>query len=122
MAAAGAKDHSQTDPGKNPRQDFQAAVPIQTQLGEEIEAGDDGEQAQVRVAPGPPLPFRARLRLVARSTHARHHICAAELGVSSMPTFLFFKNGEQVGMLRGADEAGLRERVDHFASSVAVGA
>ena len=36
---------------------------------------------------------------------------AAELGVTSMPTFLFFRNGELVDTMRGADETGLRERV-----------
>jgi thioredoxin len=34
---------------------------------------------------------------------------AAQLGVSSMPTFLFFKHGEKVDTLRGANEEALRE-------------
>jgi thioredoxin len=34
---------------------------------------------------------------------------AAELGVSSMPTFLFFKDGEKVDTIRGANEEALRE-------------
>eukprot|EP00967_Tisochrysis_lutea_P019013 scaffold21595_cov41-Tisochrysis_lutea.AAC.2 len=38
----------------------------------------------------------------------------AELGVSSMPTFLFFKDGEKVGMVRGADEASLREKLEEL--------
>lgn len=33
---------------------------------------------------------------------------AAELGVTSMPTFLFFRGGEQIDSMRGADEMGLR--------------
>ena len=36
---------------------------------------------------------------------------AAQLGVSSMPTFLFYRRGERLDMLRGADEAGLRRLV-----------
>lgn len=36
---------------------------------------------------------------------------AAELGVTSMPTFLFFRNGEAIDTMRGADEAGLRTLV-----------
>jgi len=36
---------------------------------------------------------------------------AAELGVSSMPTFLFFKSAECIETLHGADEARLRELV-----------
>ena len=33
---------------------------------------------------------------------------AQELGVTSMPTFLFFRSGEVIDTMRGADEAGLR--------------
>ena len=33
---------------------------------------------------------------------------AAELGVSSMPTFVFFLGGEQIDTVRGADEKSLR--------------
>ena len=36
---------------------------------------------------------------------------AAELGISSMPTFLFYKSGEIIHTMRGADEAKLREKV-----------
>ena len=36
---------------------------------------------------------------------------AAELGVSSMLTFLFYKSGEIIHTMRGADEAKLREKV-----------
>jgi len=34
---------------------------------------------------------------------------AAQLGVSSMPTFLFFKDGEKIDTIRGANEEALRE-------------
>ena len=37
---------------------------------------------------------------------------AAELGVTSMPTFLFFKGGEMVDTMRGANEEGLRTLVE----------
>lgn len=42
---------------------------------------------------------------------------AAQYGVSAMPTFMFFKNGKQVGvngnpLIRGADVASLRAAVD----------
>ena len=44
---------------------------------------------------------------------------AAQLGVTSMPTFLFFRDGEMIDSMRGADEAGLRALVDeHAAASV----
>jgi thioredoxin len=36
---------------------------------------------------------------------------AAELGISSMPTFLFYKGGDIIHTMRGADEAKLREKV-----------
>ena len=36
---------------------------------------------------------------------------AAELGVTSMPTFLFFRDGDLIHSIRGADEAALREQV-----------
>ena len=36
---------------------------------------------------------------------------AAEMGVTSMPTFLFFRNGESIAQLRGADEGRLRALV-----------
>ena len=36
---------------------------------------------------------------------------AAELGISSMPTFLFYKGGDIIHTLRGADEAALRAKV-----------
>mmetsp|Transcript_57462 Transcript_57462/g.101541 ORF Transcript_57462/g.101541 Transcript_57462/m.101541 type:complete len:153 (-) Transcript_57462:116-574(-) len=36
---------------------------------------------------------------------------AAELGVTSMPTFLLFRSGEIVGSLRGANEEALRSLV-----------
>ena len=41
---------------------------------------------------------------------------AAELGVASMPTFLFFKSAECVEALHGADEARLRELVEKHTS------
>lgn len=40
---------------------------------------------------------------------------AAELGVTSMPTFLFFRSGEVVDSMRGADEAALRALVAEHA-------
>lgn len=40
-----------------------------------------------------------------------HGELTAALGVSSLPTFLFFRGGEQIDMLRGADEEGLRNLV-----------
>ena len=40
---------------------------------------------------------------------------AAELGVTSMPTFLFFKSGEVIDTMRGADENGLRALVAEHA-------
>ena len=43
---------------------------------------------------------------------------AQELGVTSMPTFLFFRSGEIIDTMRGADEAGLRALVaEHAAGS-----
>ena len=42
---------------------------------------------------------------------------AAELGVTSMPTFLFFKSGEMIDSMRGADEAGLRALVAEHAKA-----
>tara|TARA_B110001452_G_scaffold266441_1_gene273324 strand:+ start:460 stop:609 length:150 start_codon:yes stop_codon:yes gene_type:complete len=36
---------------------------------------------------------------------------ASELGVQSMPTFLFFRGGDIIHTLRGADEKALREQV-----------
>ena len=36
---------------------------------------------------------------------------ASELGVMSMPTFLFFRGGDVIHTLRGADEKALREQV-----------
>ena len=36
---------------------------------------------------------------------------AADLSVSSMPTFIFFKGGEEMARLRGADESALRDKV-----------
>jgi len=44
---------------------------------------------------------------------------AAELGVSSMPTFLFFRDGEQVDMMRGADEQGLRSLIEKHTALMA---
>ena len=40
---------------------------------------------------------------------------AAELGVTSMPTFLFFRSGEMIDSMRGADEEGLRALVAEHA-------
>ena len=46
---------------------------------------------------------------------------AAELGVTSMPTFLFYRLGEQIDSMRGADESLLRELVEkHTAGTVPV--
>jgi len=42
---------------------------------------------------------------------------AAELGVTSMPTFLFFRDGEVIDSMRGADEAGLRALVAEHADT-----
>ena len=42
---------------------------------------------------------------------------AQQLGVTSMPTFLFFRNGEMIDSMRGADEAGLRALVAEHASA-----
>ena len=42
----------------------------------------------------------------------------AQLGVSSMPTFLFFRSGELVDTLKGADEAALGMMVDKYAEPV----
>jgi thioredoxin 1 len=42
---------------------------------------------------------------------------AAELGVTSMPTFLFMRGGEVIDSMRGADEAGLRALVAELASA-----
>lgn len=36
---------------------------------------------------------------------------AAELGVTSMPTFLFLRDGQVIDTLRGADEEGLRAMI-----------
>ena len=44
---------------------------------------------------------------------------AVELGVSSMPTFLLFRDGQKVGALRGNDEAALRSLVEEFAVELA---
>ena len=41
---------------------------------------------------------------------------AAELGVTSMPTFLFFRSGHVIDTMRGADEAGLRALVAEHAA------
>ena len=42
---------------------------------------------------------------------------AAELGVTSMPTFLFFRSGEMIDSMRGADEDGLRMLVAEHAKA-----
>ena len=42
---------------------------------------------------------------------------AAELGVTSMPTFLFFRSGHVIDTMRGADEAGLRALVAEHAAA-----
>jgi len=42
---------------------------------------------------------------------------AAAEGVSSMPTFLFFRNGESIATLRGADPEGLRALVEEHAAA-----
>lgn len=44
-----------------------------------------------------------------------HAELTANLGVSSLPTFLFFRGGKQIDMLRGADESGLRDLVSKHA-------
>ena len=43
---------------------------------------------------------------------------AQELGVTSMPTFLFFRSGEMIDSMRGADEDGLRALVEEHAAPV----
>ena len=47
---------------------------------------------------------------------------AAQLGVTSMPTFLFFRGGEVIDTMRGADEAGLRALVVEHATPTPVAA
>jgi len=47
---------------------------------------------------------------------------AQQLGVTSMPTFLFFRCGEMIDSMRGADEAGLRALVAEHAVPVPVAA
>ena len=46
---------------------------------------------------------------------------AAELGVTSMPTFLFFRSGHVIDTMRGADEAGLRALVAEHSQAQPVG-
>lgn len=43
---------------------------------------------------------------------------AAALGVTSMPTFLFFRNGGMIGTMRGADEEGLRKLIEKHTAAV----
>ena len=45
---------------------------------------------------------------------------AAELGVTSMPTFLFFRSGEVIDTMRGAAEAGLRALIAEHSTAAAV--
>ena len=47
---------------------------------------------------------------------------AAQLGVTSMPTFLFMRNGEVVDRMSGADEAGLRAMVAELSAVPAAAA
>ena len=47
---------------------------------------------------------------------------AAQLGVTSMPTFLFMRNGEVVDRMSGADEAGLRAMVAELSALPAAAA
>ena len=47
---------------------------------------------------------------------------AAELGVTSMPTFLFFRSGLVIDTMRGANEAGLRALVAEHAAALPVAA
>ena len=61
----------------------------------------------------------------ARSSRARWQVdvddlgeLAAELGVTSMPTFLLFRDGEKIASLRGADEGALRSLVEEHAAAV----
>ena len=44
---------------------------------------------------------------------------AAQLGVTSMPTFLFYRNGEQIDAMKGADEGLLRAKVAEHAAAPA---
>ena len=39
---------------------------------------------------------------------------AAAYGVSSMPTFIFLRNKTRVGMMSGADRAGLENKIKQF--------
>ncbi|GAA5841623.1 hypothetical protein JCM5353_002752 [Sporobolomyces roseus] len=44
---------------------------------------------------------------------------AAEVGIKAMPTFLIFKNGEQIGKVVGADPNKLREALKHHSENSA---
>lgn len=39
---------------------------------------------------------------------------AAELGVRAMPTFYFFRNGEKVGEVIGANPAAVKAAIDKY--------
>ncbi|GAA6009418.1 hypothetical protein JCM11491_003549 [Sporobolomyces phaffii] len=44
---------------------------------------------------------------------------AAEVGIKAMPTFLLFKNGEQIGKVVGADPNKLRDAIKHHSENSA---
>ncbi|GAA6059463.1 hypothetical protein JCM10212_005402 [Sporobolomyces blumeae] len=44
---------------------------------------------------------------------------AAEVGIKAMPTFLVFKNGEQIGKVVGADPNKLRDAIKHHSENSA---
>ena len=39
---------------------------------------------------------------------------AASYGISAMPTFVFLRNKTRLALLRGADKAGLEEKIKQF--------
>ena len=47
---------------------------------------------------------------------------AAEMGVTSMPTFLFLRDGEVVDRMSGADEAGLRSLISELTAATGAAA
>ncbi|CEQ41913.1 hypothetical protein JCM5296_002149 [Sporobolomyces johnsonii] len=44
---------------------------------------------------------------------------AAEVGIKAMPTFIFFKNGAEVGKVVGADPNKLKAALEHHAEASA---
>ena len=39
---------------------------------------------------------------------------AAEAGIQCMPTFKFYKNGEEIAKIEGANEAGIRAKIEEL--------